>query len=138
MWYCIVYKAGRSKRVFLCWSSLGGHLFDHLLWSIFPSLLHILQITIFHMLDLCGQLSITYFHWKILSLAGIWTPDLLSTKPMRYQLSYPGLDNEHSMSGGACCGACKISKKVIVIVPFTILKLHWIRCKIKYCRKVND
>ena len=32
----------------------------------------------------------------ILSLAGIETPDLtigLSTKPMHYQLSYPGLDS---------------------------------------------
>ena len=33
--------------------------FDHLLWSIFQPSLHILQITIFHMLDLCGQLSCT-------------------------------------------------------------------------------
>ena len=29
------------------------------LWSIFQSSTHILQITIFHMLDLCGQLSCT-------------------------------------------------------------------------------
>ena len=36
-----------------------------------------------------------YFHWKILSLAWIWTSDLLSTKPMRYQLSYPGLDKSY-------------------------------------------
>ena len=97
---------------FLFWPSLGWHLFDHLLWSIFQSSLHILQMTIFHMLDLCGQLSctasthvfltlhsysnsnksITDFHWKIISLAGIWTSDLPSTKPMRYQLSSPGLD----------------------------------------------
>ena len=36
---------------------------------------------------------ITYFHWKILTLAGIWTRDLPGTKPICYQLSYPGLDN---------------------------------------------
>ena len=36
--------------------------------------------------------SITYFHWKILTFAGIWTSDIPSTKPMRYQSSYPGLD----------------------------------------------
>ena len=36
--------------------------------------------------------SITYFHWKIIFLAGIWTLDLPSSKPMHYQLSYPGLD----------------------------------------------
>ena len=36
--------------------------------------------------------SITYFHWKIVALAGIWTRDNPSTKPICYQLSYPGLD----------------------------------------------
>ena len=36
--------------------------------------------------------SITYFHWKVISIDGIWTSDLPSTKPMRYQLNYPGLD----------------------------------------------
>ena len=35
-----------------------------------------------------------YFHWKIISLAGICTSDLPSTKPMRYQLSYQGLDEQ--------------------------------------------
>ena len=39
--------------------------------------------------------SITYFHWKILVLARIWTQDLPSTKPICYQLSYPGLDWVH-------------------------------------------
>ena len=29
--------------------------------------------------------SITYFHWKIISLAGIWTSDLPSSKPICYQ-----------------------------------------------------
>ena len=48
-----------KENFFLCWPSLGGHLFDHLLWLIFQSSLHILQITIFHMLKLCGQLSCT-------------------------------------------------------------------------------
>ena len=36
--------------------------------------------------------SVTYFHWKILDLAGIWTRYLTGTKPICYQLSYPGLD----------------------------------------------
>ena len=35
---------------------------------------------------------VTNFHWKILALAGIWTWDLPSTKPICYKLSYPGLD----------------------------------------------
>ena len=33
-----------------------------------------------------------YFHWKILTLAGIWTQDLPGTKSICYQLSYPGLN----------------------------------------------
>ena len=36
--------------------------------------------------------SVTYFHWKILALAGILTQNLPSSKPICYQLSYPGLD----------------------------------------------
>ena len=36
---------------------------------------------------------VTYFHWKILTLAGIWTRYLTGTKPICYQLSYPGLDS---------------------------------------------
>ena len=35
---------------------------------------------------------VTYFHWKILALARIWTRDLPGAKPICYQLSYPGLD----------------------------------------------
>ena len=35
---------------------------------------------------------VTYFHWKILTLAGIWTRDFPGTKPICYQLSCPGLD----------------------------------------------
>ena len=38
-------------------------------------------------------LSITYFHLKILALAGIWIRDLPGSKPICYQLSYPGLDH---------------------------------------------
>ena len=33
---------------------------------------------------------VTYFHQKILALAGIWTRDIPCTKPICYQLSYPG------------------------------------------------
>ena len=36
--------------------------------------------------------SVTYFHWKILALAGIWTRDLPGTKPICYQFSYLCLD----------------------------------------------
>ena len=44
-------------KYFFCLPSLGGYIFDHLLWSIFQSsFLHILQITILHMLYLCVQL----------------------------------------------------------------------------------
>ena len=35
---------------------------------------------------------VTYFHWKIIALAGIWTLDLPGTKSICYQLSNPGLD----------------------------------------------
>ena len=35
---------------------------------------------------------VTYLHLKILALSGIWTQDLPGTKPICYQLSYPGLD----------------------------------------------
>ena len=35
---------------------------------------------------------VTYFHWKILALAGILAWDLPGTKPICYQLNYPGLD----------------------------------------------
>ena len=36
--------------------------------------------------------KITYFHWQIISLDGIWTLHLPSIKPMHHQLSYPGFD----------------------------------------------
>ena len=39
-----------------------------------------------------GLNPVTYFHWKIITLARIWTLDLPGTKPICYQLSYPGLD----------------------------------------------
>ena len=35
---------------------------------------------------------VAYFLLKILALAGIWNGDLPGTKPLYYQLSYPGLD----------------------------------------------
>ena len=63
---------GQFGCLFYVGTPSGVHLFDHLLWSIFQSLI--------------------YFHLKILALAGIWTWDLLGTKPICYQLSYPGLD----------------------------------------------
>ena len=47
--------------------------FDHLLWSIFQSSLHILQITILHMLDLCGQLHSN--QQLIVSILGTNTSD---------------------------------------------------------------
>ena len=99
-------KSGRlaAPIFYLFWSSLGEYLFDHLLQS---SFLHMLQITIFHAYQpyarapdtywnniLYSNLnrSVTYFHWKILALAGILTQNLPSSKPICYQLSYPGLD----------------------------------------------
>ena len=41
--------------------------------------------------------QVTYFLWKILALARIWTRDLPGTKPICYQLSYPGLDQRCSL-----------------------------------------
>ena len=54
-WFCsfflILMQKGKNKA--------KNIFFDHLLRSIFQSSMHILQITIFHMLDLCGKLSCT-------------------------------------------------------------------------------
>ena len=36
---------------------------------------------------------VVFFHWKILALAKIWIRDVPGTKPICYQLSYPGLDS---------------------------------------------
>ena len=58
---------------------------DHLLWSILQSSLHTYSYS-------NSNNPVTYFHWKILTLAGIWTQDLPGTKPICYQLSYPGFD----------------------------------------------
>ena len=52
----------------------GVHLFDHLLWSI-------LQSSITHYIKKFLQV-LTYFHWKILALARIWTRD---SGPPQYQ-----------------------------------------------------
>ena len=43
------------KTFFLCWPSSGSHLFDPI-YGLYFSHQHTLQITIFHMLNLCGQL----------------------------------------------------------------------------------
>ena len=37
---------------------------------------------------------VSYFHWKIVALARIWTLYPPGTKQICYQLSYPGLDND--------------------------------------------
>ena len=110
--------------------------------------LHTWQITIFHMLDLCGQLSctahinhmlerrihigiiymysnfnksLTYFHWKILAFARIWTLDLQSTKPMRHQLSDPSSLNDAKADLQICfikkiMSYCYQVKKLILAV----------------------
>ena len=56
---CFVFKWSDQKHFFCCWPSLGGHLFWPPLVYISVIIAHILQITIFHMLDLCRQLSCT-------------------------------------------------------------------------------
>ena len=43
------------SRFFLCWPSWGEHLFDHLLWSIFQSLLHIYYKLHFFMISTICQ-----------------------------------------------------------------------------------
>ena len=45
---------------------------------------------------MCLHLIIQYsiISLKILALAGIWTRDFPGTKPICYQLSYPGLDQK--------------------------------------------
>ena len=95
-----------------------------------PSMVYILvtitkmlQITLLHCVDLLWAvikvstrnhginvqyLYDTYYHWKILALAGIWTSDFPSTKPMRNQFSYPGLN-----------------KKLFYKVASTMLKLNF-------------
>ena len=55
-------------------------------------LIYILQIRIIYSYSNSNR-PVTYFHWKIFALARIWTQDLPSTKPICYQLSYPGLDH---------------------------------------------
>ena len=51
-------KSSRSS-FFKHWPSLGEHLFDHLLWSIFQSSLHInYKLYFFMILSFCGQLFI--------------------------------------------------------------------------------
>ena len=47
--------------------------------------------------------SSSYFHWKILALAGLWTRDLPGSKPICYQLSYPGLDIPWILSYKGLC-----------------------------------
>ena len=42
--------------------------------------------------------SVTYFHWKIIALAGIWTGDLRGTNPRCYQLSHTCLDETFRLS----------------------------------------
>ena len=37
---------------------------------------------------------VTYFYWNIFAFAGIWTQELTGTKPICYQLSYPGISYE--------------------------------------------
>ena len=56
---------------------------------------------------------VTYFHWKIFTLAGIWFRDLPSTKRICYQLSYPCLDTYNFLTfkfqrakGGLCKAVC--------------------------------
>ena len=49
------------------------------------------QLNLLPPYSLCSQ-GDNLFSFKILALAGIWTRDLSGTKPICYQLSYPGLD----------------------------------------------
>ena len=83
----LVYKSNWKKKIWFCpkFSDLYTSIYGkHFLWSrrSTPPPSHHGWICLYF-----------YFHWKIGSLAGIWTSDLPSTKPMCYQLSYPDLDS---------------------------------------------
>ena len=76
-----------------------------------------------------------YFHWKILALAGIWTWDLPGTKPICYQLSYPGLDKF------SCSVFYLFSHSVkFLAVQFSIYSAVWIRPyrQVRYYNIKND
>ena len=66
-----------GSAIFLCLSFLGGYLFDHHLRTIFQSSLHILQITFFHMWDLCGQLFLYCIYTCLSDLWVLFMPVLL-------------------------------------------------------------
>ena len=52
-----LFGLGLSAEFFLCWSSFGGHLFDHLSVGLYFSHHHTYyKSQFFHTLDLCGQL----------------------------------------------------------------------------------
>ena len=63
--------------------------------------------------------TITYLHWKVNTLAGIWTRDLTSTRPICYQLSYLGLDGTIlSVIERTCFVTVKICDNIIVSSTF--------------------
>ena len=66
---------------------------------------------------------VTYFHWKILALAGIWTRDLPGTKPICYQLSYPGLDR---FSSNQSIPISCVKRKVVI-------KVNQKFCDVTFC-----
>ena len=55
--------------------------------------------------------SVTYFHWKMLALSGIWTGDVPSTKPICYQLSYPGLDQFQVFGDRQCQASARLERE---------------------------
>ena len=61
-----------------------------------------------HSVTMSGCLHVGHWsvNWKTLALAGIWTRDLPGTKPICYQLSYPGLDKNKN------CAYKRFPKKV--------------------------
>ena len=68
--------------------------------------------------------SIPYFTFKILTLARIWTRDLLKTKPICYQLSYPDLDRINYLN---------IQQKLILDIKRSspTIRIAGIRCTVK-------
>ena len=80
----------------------------------------------------CFNLWITYFHWKILALAGIWTWDLTGTKPICYQLSYPGLDRVTPFMNGVV-----LSKILNIKMQCYITGLPLIRGGVRVRRRVR-
>ena len=77
------------------WNGQSGCIENHIILVIYKS--RNASLTPLHSKPPQLDNPVTYFHWKIIAFNGIWTRDLPGTKPICYQLSYPGLDPDWNM-----------------------------------------